>query len=116
MADPGNRERGLRAALNNPRVSEEAKQRDREILANEFGEHMEAPQSGPASRRASSGKKSSSTGPHAASTTEEPKQGSSSGSHSAQPHSSGRKARRASSGEAGSTMHEMTEGKDKGNV
>ncbi|KAK3370574.1 hypothetical protein B0H63DRAFT_552655 [Podospora didyma] len=38
MADPAHRERGLRAALNNPRVSEQAKQRDREILENEFGE------------------------------------------------------------------------------
>ncbi|KAK0635979.1 hypothetical protein B0T17DRAFT_625201 [Bombardia bombarda] len=37
MADPGNRERGLKAAINNPRVSEKAKQRDREILENEFG-------------------------------------------------------------------------------
>ncbi|KAM7214861.1 hypothetical protein V8F06_009769 [Rhypophila decipiens] len=36
-ADPANRERGLRAALNNPRVSEEAKQRDREILNAEYG-------------------------------------------------------------------------------
>jgi len=36
-----NRERGLKAAINNPRVSEQAKQRDREILATEFGEHFE---------------------------------------------------------------------------
>ncbi|KAK4208884.1 hypothetical protein QBC37DRAFT_378647 [Rhypophila decipiens] len=36
-ADPANRERGLRAALNNPRVSEEARQRDREILNAEYG-------------------------------------------------------------------------------
>jgi len=42
MADPGNRERGLKSALNNPRVSEQAKERDREILETEFGEHFEA--------------------------------------------------------------------------
>ncbi|KAK1752923.1 Conidiation protein 6-domain-containing protein [Echria macrotheca] len=41
MAERGNRERGLKAALHNPRVSEEAKQRDREILETEFGEHFE---------------------------------------------------------------------------
>ena len=38
--DPGNRERGLKAAINNPRVSEQAKQRDREILESEFGTRM----------------------------------------------------------------------------
>lgn len=38
MVDPGNRERGLKAAIHNPRVSEQAKQRDREILENEYGE------------------------------------------------------------------------------
>ncbi|KAK4450197.1 hypothetical protein QBC34DRAFT_77393 [Podospora aff. communis PSN243] len=41
MADRGNRERGLKAAINNPRVSEQAKKRDREILETEFGEHFE---------------------------------------------------------------------------
>jgi hypothetical protein len=41
MVDAGNRERGLKAALHNPRVSEQAKQRDREILETEFGEHFE---------------------------------------------------------------------------
>ena len=41
MADPGNRERGLKAALSNPRVSEQAKERDRKILVTEFGEHFE---------------------------------------------------------------------------
>jgi hypothetical protein len=41
MADPGNRERGLKAALSNPRVSAQAKERDRKILATEFGEHFE---------------------------------------------------------------------------
>lgn len=41
MVDRGNRERGLKAAIHNPRVSEQAKQRDREILATEFGEHLE---------------------------------------------------------------------------
>lgn len=41
MTDPGNRERGLKAALSNPRVSEQAKERDRKILATEFGEHYE---------------------------------------------------------------------------
>ncbi|KAK0727682.1 hypothetical protein B0T26DRAFT_638555 [Lasiosphaeria miniovina] len=38
MADPGHRERGLKAAIKNPRVSEEAKQRDREILENDADE------------------------------------------------------------------------------
>ncbi|KAK3374264.1 hypothetical protein B0T24DRAFT_679623 [Lasiosphaeria ovina] len=37
MADPGHRKRGLKAATN-PRVSEKAKQRDRGILENEFGD------------------------------------------------------------------------------
>lgn len=37
--DPGNRERGLKAAINNPRVSEQAKERDRKILETEFGTH-----------------------------------------------------------------------------
>ncbi|KAK3941042.1 Conidiation protein 6-domain-containing protein [Diplogelasinospora grovesii] len=37
MTDPGNRERGLKAAISNPRVSEAAKERDREILETEFG-------------------------------------------------------------------------------
>lgn len=41
MVDRGNRERGLKAAIHNPRVSEKAKQRDREILETEFGEHFE---------------------------------------------------------------------------
>ncbi|KAK0619665.1 hypothetical protein B0T14DRAFT_566493 [Immersiella caudata] len=41
MADRGNREWGLKAAINNPLVSEQVKQRDREILGTEFGEHFE---------------------------------------------------------------------------
>ena len=48
MADKSNRERGLRAAIHNPRVSEQAKQRDREILETEFGEHFEAGEAGQA--------------------------------------------------------------------
>lgn len=62
MADPSHRERGLRAAIHNPRVSEQAKQHDRELLASEFGEQVEeqveehaAPSSGRKPRRASSG-------------------------------------------------------------
>lgn len=38
MVDLGNRERGLKAAIKNSRVSEQAKQRDREILENEYCE------------------------------------------------------------------------------
>ncbi|KXX73015.1 Conidiation-specific protein 6 [Madurella mycetomatis] len=115
MADQGNRERGLRAALSNPRVSEEAKQHDREILESEFGEHIQNPQSGQIKRRASSGK-SSSIGLHSSSSVEETPQGSSTGLPSAQSQTSGGKARRASTGEARSTLHEMSEGKDRGNV
>jgi hypothetical protein len=115
MADPGNRERGLRAALNNPRVSEQAKQRDREILEAEFGEHIESPEPAQTGsrRRASGGKKSASTGPHSSSATEEAQQGFT----DPQASSSRMKARRASSGEgAPAGLHEMTEGKDTGNV
>jgi len=41
MVDPANRERGLKAAIHNPRVSERAKKHDQEMLAAEFGEHFE---------------------------------------------------------------------------
>ncbi|KAK3685242.1 hypothetical protein B0T22DRAFT_482227 [Podospora appendiculata] len=37
MVDRSARERGLKAAINNPRVSEQAKERDRELLRSEFG-------------------------------------------------------------------------------
>jgi len=49
MVDPGNRERGLRAAISNARVSQQAKQRDRQILEAEFGEHFEESPEEPAS-------------------------------------------------------------------
>lgn len=114
MAEARNRERGLKAAINNPRVSEEAKQHDRELLASEFGEHMDQPKAeGHAKRRGSAGKKSSSTGPHSHKTEAEPQQSSSTATHSAQ--GTGRKARRASSGDAGG-LQQMSEEKDRGNV
>ncbi|KAG7289237.1 hypothetical protein NEMBOFW57_005602 [Staphylotrichum longicolle] len=114
MAEARNRERGLKAAINNPRVSEEAKQHDRELLASEFGEHMDQPKAeGHTKRRASAGKKSSSTGPHSHKTEAEPQQSSSTATHSAQ--GTGRKARRASSGDAGG-LQQMSEEKDRGNV
>lgn len=112
MADARNRERGLKAALHNPRVSEEAKQHDRDLLASEFGETMEEPQAAQTKRRSSSSKKSSSTGPHSHSTGSQAPQAHSSGVEKGQP--GGRKARRASVGEAGDAQ--MTEEKDRGNV
>lgn len=113
MADAKNRERGLRAAINNPRVSEQAKQHDRELLASEFGEQLqENPPQTHAQRRASSSKKSSSTGPHAA-TSEEPQKSTSTAADTAQP--TARKGRRASSGDA-TSLEQMTEEKGKANV
>ncbi|KAK4118786.1 hypothetical protein N657DRAFT_627988 [Parathielavia appendiculata] len=113
MSESKNRERGLRAAIHNPRVSEEAKQHDRELLAREFGGSVEEP--APRSeRRASGSKKSSSTGPHSHSSKAQAQQVSSSGIQPA--HATGRTtARRASSGEAGG-MQQMGEEKDRGNV
>ncbi|KAL2137762.1 hypothetical protein VTI28DRAFT_8327 [Corynascus sepedonium] len=115
MADSKNRERGLRAALNNPRVSDEAKQHDRELLESEFGEHIEQPQAERPRRRSSAGagKKSSSTGPHSHSSGGHTHQGSSTGIDKG--HAGGRKARRASVGEPGG-LQQMAEEKDKGNV
>ncbi len=111
MAEARNRERGLKAALSNPRVSEEAKQHDRELLASEFGEHIEAPgPEGHATRRASASKKSASTGPHSHKTEETAQP--SMATHAAQ---GTRKARRASSGDTGG-LQQMSEEKDRGNV
>ncbi|KAK4032790.1 Conidiation protein 6-domain-containing protein [Parachaetomium inaequale] len=112
MAEARNRERGLKAAIHNPRVSEEAKQHDRDLLASEFGEEVEEPQAQP-KRRSSAGKKSSSTGPHSHATEGQAQQASSTGVEKGQ--ASGRKARRASVGEAAG-LQQMTEEKDKGNV
>ena len=107
MADK-NRERGLRAALNNPRVSEEAKQHDRELLASEFGENVgENPPQTQAQRRASTSKKGAGT--HASA-----EEGQSGPAHTAQ--TTGRKARRASSGDARTSLPQMAEEKDKANV
>ncbi|KAL2136231.1 hypothetical protein VTI74DRAFT_4861 [Chaetomium olivicolor] len=114
MAENKNRERGLKAALHNPRVSEEAKQHDRELLASEFGEQMEQPQAEQAGkRRSSTSKKSSSTGPHSHAAESQAQKGSSSGVQTGQ--ATGRKARRASSGDAGG-LQSMSEEKDRGNV
>jgi hypothetical protein len=110
MAESRNRERGLKAALHNPRVSEEAKQHDRDLLASEFGETMD--EAAQPKRRSSSGKKSSSTGSHSHSAGSQAQQTHSSGVEKGQP--AGRKARRASVGETGGLQ--MTEEKDKGNV
>ncbi|KAK3986786.1 Conidiation protein 6-domain-containing protein [Cladorrhinum sp. PSN332] len=103
MVNPDNRERGLRAAISNPRVSEEAKQRDREILANEYGENAgKSSSAAPESSATSSTKKASSTGP------------------SSKPESSSntKKTRRSSSGNASFTasMPPGMEGKDRGHV
>jgi hypothetical protein len=110
MAEARNRERGLKAALHNPRVSEEAKQHDRELLASEFGENMEQVEAAHPRRRSSASKKSSSTGLAAEAPAD---QGSSTGVE--KPQVGGRKARRASSGDAGG-LQQMGEAKDRGNV
>jgi hypothetical protein len=114
MSDPSrNRERGLRAALNNPRVSEEAKAHDRELLATEFGEQIsEEPQPAVRSgRRASTSKK----GSHAAASHSE--QASPSGEKpEAPPKATGRQTRRASGGDVGLQGHSRGEEKDKHNV
>ncbi|EAQ86273.1 hypothetical protein CHGG_07526 [Chaetomium globosum CBS 148.51] len=73
---------------------------------------MEEPQAAQPKRRSSSSKKSSSTGPHSHSTGSQAPQAHSSGVEKGQP--GGRKARRASVGEAGDAQ--MTEEKDRGNV
>ncbi|AEO56588.1 hypothetical protein MYCTH_65475 [Thermothelomyces thermophilus ATCC 42464] len=111
MADSRNRERGLRAALNNPRVSEEAKQHDRELLESEFGEHIEPSSTGPPSH------------PHAAPAHHEGGPPSSTGTDKGHP-ASGRKPRRASIGEPGggdtggdtSGLQQMVDDKERGNV
>ena len=111
MAEARNRERGLKAALSNPRVSEEAKQHDRDLLASEFGEHIEAPHpEGHATRRASASKKSASTGPHSHNAEEKHLP-----STAAPTTQTTRKARRASSGDTGG-LQQMSEEKDRGNV
>ncbi|KAK4152016.1 Conidiation protein 6-domain-containing protein [Chaetomidium leptoderma] len=113
MADAKNRERGLRAAISNPRVSEEAKQHDRELLASEFGEQMEPPPTAHSKGRSSTSKKSSSTDPHSHAAEEKAKPSSSTGVE--KEHAPGRKARRASVGETGG-LQQMGEEKDRGNV
>ncbi|AEO63049.1 fb2c6238-9ce2-4dcb-a1ef-1c843220a56e [Thermothielavioides terrestris] len=109
-----NRERGLKAAIHNPRVSEEAKQHDRELLASEFGEEEEQtqPEEQP-KRRSSASKKSSSTGPHSHPAEAKAPQGPSAAEQTEQP--TGRKARRASSADT-SGLQQMGETKDRGNV
>lgn len=119
-----NRERGLRAAIHNPRVSEEAKQHDRELLASEFGaQQEETPKTGQqqqqSKRRSSASKKSSSTGPHSHAAQGQPAssasaQGAATGAQTGG-QSTSRKARRASSGDAGE-LQQMGETKDRGNV
>jgi len=101
MSEAKNRERGLRAALNNPRVSEEAKKHDRELLEKEFGEHFEEGKTPEKARRASHSR-------HQQKATES----GASGSQEAQP--STRKGRRASSGDA--ALHQIGEEKERANV
>ncbi|KAK3308457.1 Conidiation protein 6-domain-containing protein [Chaetomium strumarium] len=106
-----NRERGLKAAIHNPRVSEEAKQHDRELLASEFGEQVEEPeQTGKSKRRSST---SRSAAPRLHQTKRETQPGSSTAAPEA--HASGTKARRASSGDTGGSQ-QIGEEKDRGNV
>ncbi|KAK4141206.1 Conidiation protein 6-domain-containing protein [Dichotomopilus funicola] len=97
MAEARNRERGLKAALHNPHVSEEAKQHDRELLATEYGETM------PAAAAAAA--------PEA---TLQPKRRTTGGVEKGAGAAS-RKTRRASVGEPGG-LHHAVEDKDKGNV
>ncbi|KAK4458156.1 Conidiation protein 6-domain-containing protein [Cladorrhinum samala] len=103
MPDPGNRERGLRAALSNPRVSEQAKQRDREILASEYGEVVEPP-SAPAPEMASPSSKKAS---HSSSNLK------------SSPSSHNKKTRSSSSGDMSSGASAASpdmEGKDRSHV
>jgi hypothetical protein len=112
MSEAKNRERGLKAAISNPRVSEEAKQHDRELLASEFGEHMEqAKGEAPARRRSSAGKKSASAAPPAHPTEGGLHQGPSSGIQAGA--AVGRQPRRASSGDTGL---QLSEEKERANV
>ena len=113
MSEAKNRERGLKSAIHNPRVSEEAKQHDRELLANEFGENVDEPKAEQARRRSSTNKKGASTGSHTHPTEKAPHQGSSTGTHAAPASGTNRTARRAS--ETGD-LQQMGEGKDKANV
>ncbi|KAL2257238.1 hypothetical protein VTK26DRAFT_449 [Humicola hyalothermophila] len=105
-----NPERGHRAA-HKPRASEEANELHQELIANEFGENIfgknipENPPQTHAQRRASLGKKG------AKASAEKEHQGA---SHTA--HKSGRRARRASSGDAQSAQPRKTEEKEKANV
>jgi len=112
MSEAKNRERGLKSAIHNPRVSEEAKQHDRELLASEFGEHIDEPKAEQARRRSSTtNKKSASTGPPAHSAEKATHRGSS--THTATATGTNRTARRAS--ETGE-LQQIGEGKDKANV
>ncbi|KAK0654529.1 hypothetical protein QBC41DRAFT_386275 [Cercophora samala] len=113
MTDPGNRERGLRAAISNPRVSEKAKQRDREILEQEYGEQIDTD---PPTTRSSGTKKASS---------EESIPDTSKSFRASQTYGT-RKTRRSSSGDldtsapsasTSSTVDDSSiDGKDRGNV
>ncbi|KAL2152213.1 hypothetical protein VTH82DRAFT_5397 [Thermothelomyces myriococcoides] len=116
MADPRNRERGLKAAIHNPRVSEEAKQHDRELLESEFGEHIEASESTERRPRRSSAGVGKST-----SATAQGQSGQSSSMETEQSHPAGRrKSRRASVGEPGGGelggLQQMADEKERGNM
>ncbi|KAK1835719.1 Conidiation protein 6-domain-containing protein [Podospora conica] len=132
MADPGNRERGLKAAFHNPRVSEQAKERDRKILATEFGEHFEETPADAASiepedsseelseveyeQIAPSTRARQTTGLHASSARPETSYAADkmSASETIEPPSSG-KTRGARRGSTGASLGEI-DGKDAGNV
>ncbi|CAP73438.1 uncharacterized protein PODANS_2_8110 [Podospora anserina S mat+] len=114
MTDPGNRERGLRAAISNPRVSERAKQRDREILEQEFGESFETD---PTSATTSGKKKASSEEsiPDTSSRTFRASQ--TYGSRKTRSSSSGDLETSAPSASMSSTVDDSSiDGKDRGNV
>ncbi|KAH6626614.1 Conidiation protein 6-domain-containing protein [Chaetomium sp. MPI-SDFR-AT-0129] len=122
MAEARNRERGLKAALHNPHVSEEAKQHDRELLATEYGEQMPAAAAPEATlqpkRRSSASKKSApaATAPGTgAGEGHVLRDGSTTGGVEKGAGAASRKTRRASVGEPGG-LHHAVEDKDKGNV
>lgn len=103
---PGHRERGLKAAINNPRVSEQAKQRDREILESEFGTHMpeESTTADIAEEEVLTDIPSSKLGSSSTSSTSKKGRSKSAGSHE------------ASAGIQQSSTSADLEGKDRGNV
>ncbi|KAK4202052.1 hypothetical protein QBC40DRAFT_170109 [Triangularia verruculosa] len=113
MAHSGNRERGLRAAISNPRVSEKAKQRDREILEREFGETVETDPS----TATSSGTKKASSEKSIPDTSSSFRASQTYGSRKTRSSSSGDVETSAPSANISSTVDDSSiGGKDRGNV